>query len=265
LGLRSGGEGGHLFVADVNPAKLAISSDGVADRVQTVADDAVDVLYSGANGRFDQRIGYREAHHIPFRAFEEASLGLLSSNTYLLRTVEVDAQLVNESTVNSSVRCAAVTRARTHEEKRGFDMAVSSPTFAGGRGSSRARVGKGRMSDAAVNTAREGLQSNAIGQGLSERTRVKPHSDRVPGSRRLVSTHHDYGMLIDDGSSKGLSAYLNLFCRSIIRRHPRCEGTLQRTELSVLVRESGTEQATLKLELARGSPPQGHVGENHLS
>ncbi len=47
LGFAGGCEGGHLFVADVEPPELSVGAQGLGQAVEAVADDAIDALDAG--------------------------------------------------------------------------------------------------------------------------------------------------------------------------------------------------------------------------
>jgi hypothetical protein len=64
LRLGSRGEGTRLLVADVNPIDPVRSPDGVHDRIQAVADHAIDALDSGFQQNLDQLICKRCATHL---------------------------------------------------------------------------------------------------------------------------------------------------------------------------------------------------------
>ena len=53
----AGGEGGHFFVAHVQPLHAAAPAHGVGEAVQTVADDAVDALHASRGENLDHLVG----------------------------------------------------------------------------------------------------------------------------------------------------------------------------------------------------------------
>ena len=73
LGLGRGGERGGLLVVDVDPVDPALvgaarAPDGVDDRVEAVADQAVDPSDPGLDEHLDQLVGHRGCHLSPSRS-----------------------------------------------------------------------------------------------------------------------------------------------------------------------------------------------------
>jgi hypothetical protein len=62
MGFSAGREGTDFLVPDVHSLDLALAPQRVCDAVETVADDAVDALYSGSNKRICKLISYGFRH-----------------------------------------------------------------------------------------------------------------------------------------------------------------------------------------------------------
>jgi hypothetical protein len=74
--LGAGREGGDLFMADVNPLDLALSSQRVGQPIEAVADNAVDSLDAGRRKGFSELIRHRP--HYPLLPKDDASASFVA-------------------------------------------------------------------------------------------------------------------------------------------------------------------------------------------
>jgi hypothetical protein len=74
MGVRARGEGGDLFVANVQPFDPAAAENGVGEAVQTIADDAVDAPDASGGENLNHLVGDRLGHRVFLGSNERSTI-----------------------------------------------------------------------------------------------------------------------------------------------------------------------------------------------